>query len=315
MANMENGGPAPARRQLNGPAASIWSGGDPFRPLEPEVRVVQFDGPLSEGELRQAAAIVLPRPDVWLRVYPRAAENLSFLRHFEGLQKLSLDIYDLKSLDGLEFVAKRLRCFEFHKTRRVAPIGFLLGMPDLVDLFIEGPKKDIDVICKLEQLTSLSLRGTTVIDLGIFSNLADLRELSLRLGNTSDLRALPQFEKLELLDLMRLTGLADLSMLAELPTLQSLTLDWLRNVRSLPSFACLPRLNSVAIDAMKGLQSLHAIAAAPALERLSVLSSPQFHAVDFECFQDHPTLTWMHAAPGGMKVYREIKKMFPGIAV
>src|SRR5512143_1431866 len=45
------------------------SGLDPFRPLEPECRVVQFSHLLSPDDLRKAGELLRPRPDVQLYVY------------------------------------------------------------------------------------------------------------------------------------------------------------------------------------------------------------------------------------------------------
>ncbi len=57
--------PAPQyRRFLSNDPLIIESLGDPFRPLEPECKVVQFDQPLTPAQLRKAATLIADGPDV-----------------------------------------------------------------------------------------------------------------------------------------------------------------------------------------------------------------------------------------------------------
>ncbi|HEV2365823.1 MAG TPA: hypothetical protein VGS12_16655 [Caulobacteraceae bacterium] len=301
-----------SRRDLRAaPSARL---GDPFRPLEAECRVVQFGGPLTEAQLRKAGEIMSGRADVVLRAYGSAAADLGFLRHFPGLAKLQLEVFDLASLEGIDQVSPTLEMFFFGKTRKRFSVAFLTRMPRLRDLHLERNAKDLAVVGGLTELTALSFRGLTLPDLRLLLPLRDLRDLSLRLGGTRDLGLLPEFEHLERLDLMRLTGLSDLSMLGEMAGLELLTLDWLRNVTELPSFAPLRRLRHVTLDTMKGLTSLQSVAAAPALQYLKVLGTPQLRAEHFACLVGHPSLQTLDASPSGWTAYREIKKMLPGIA-
>jgi hypothetical protein len=288
--------------------------GDPFRPLEPECRVVQFGQPLSDDELRRAGEIIAGRPDVVLRIFQPAAADLKFLRHFPALARLQLEVFELESLEGLDEVASTLEMFFFGKTRKRFSLAFLKAMPRLKDLHLGGHTKDLATLGELEGLTAVSLRGITLTDLSLLLPLRGLSDLSLRLGSTHDLGLLPRFERLERLDLMRLAGLADLSMLSGLKGLEFLTLDWLRNVTTLPSLAPLKRLRYVALETMKGLTSLEPIAAASALEYLKVVGAPQLKPEHFACLVGHPSLKTLDAAPSGWKAYHEIKRMLPGVA-
>jgi len=217
---------APTRRFLD--AWAIAEQGDPFRPLEPEIRIVQFGRPLTEEQLARAAALLSDRPDVWLRVHLPKSRDLAFMRYFSGLKLLDLEIYDLESLDGLDSLRISLTAFHFGKNRKVFALRFLQDFPHLRNLFLGGHRKEIDVLGRLVDLTELGLRGITLPDLTLILPLTHLRGLSMHLGGTSDLRLLPRFSALEELNLLRITGLSDLSMLAELTALKTLTLDWLR---------------------------------------------------------------------------------------
>ena len=86
------------RRFLTGP---ILSSVDRFAPLEPECEIVQFHLPLSPLELPSAAHLMRDRPEVQLYIYGNASKDLNFLRYFENLRRLNLQIYELEDISGL----------------------------------------------------------------------------------------------------------------------------------------------------------------------------------------------------------------------
>src|SRR5579863_17847 len=277
-----------------GPSAPL----DPFRPLEPTVDLVTFGSDLDEADLARAGRLFAERPDVRLRVHKARSPDLRFLRHFPGLRHLSVAIYELDSVDGLSAIRDSLQSFNFERTRRSFNPDFLLDLPELEALDLEGHDKAIGILGRLTQLSALGLRSVKMPDLAPLLAFTSLRRLSLVLGGARDLGLAPRFSRLETLHLMRVTGLADLSMLAEVETLETLSLDWLRNVVSLPSLAPLRRLRSVSLETMKGLTSLAPVAAAPALRQLEIINMPQLAAADFAPLLAHPSLQVLRAFPG-----------------
>src|SRR6202050_3909137 len=167
----------PTRRFLDARAQ-----GDPFRPLEPEIRIVQFGRVLTEPELAKAGQLIAERPDVWLRVHLAKSADLDFLKHFHGLRHLDLEVFELDSVEGLSHVRDGLQSFHFGKTRKIIPLHFLADLPNLRSLYLGGHKKDIEVLGRLVDLTQLSLRGLTFPDLALLRPLTRLRGLSLQLG-------------------------------------------------------------------------------------------------------------------------------------
>lgn len=91
--------------------------GDPFRPLEPECKVVQFSEPLPDDDLRRAGELLRERPDVELYIYGRAGRDLDFLRHFAGLRRLHLSLYELDDIAGFAHVADGLEELNFGGTK------------------------------------------------------------------------------------------------------------------------------------------------------------------------------------------------------
>jgi hypothetical protein len=302
------------RRFLSADPGMIERFGDPFRPLEPECKVVQFDQPLAPTHLRQAGELVVDRPDVQLYVYANASRDLDFLRYFPSLRRLHIALYELEDIAGFAHVAEGLEELTFGQTRRTFSLRFLSAMPNLNNLFLVRHKKDLPVVSGLGNLTNLGLSGITLPDVSVLLPLTALRCLSIFLGGTTNLALLPRLASLDELSLMRITKLSDLGVLGDLIGLTKLRLDWMRNVTSLPSLARLVRLEDVALDTMKGLADLSPVAAAPALRKLSIAAMPQLTAESFRCLVGHPRLAELWAYTGRSRVNEEVKRMFAGIA-
>ncbi|HEY1380677.1 MAG TPA: hypothetical protein VGF55_28000 [Gemmataceae bacterium] len=302
-----------ARRFLSTDPGMVAHFGDPFRPLEPECRVIQFEQPLTPEQLRRAGELVADRPDVQLYVYLRAARDLDFLRYFPKLRRLQVALYSLDDVSGFGHVADTLEDLIFDSTKKTFSLRFLASMPRLTSLFLVRQKKDLSVISGLTGLTKLGLSGITLKDLSLLLPLTALRDLKIFLGGTTNLALLPRLPALEDLHIMRVTKLSDLGMLGEMLGLRRLELVWLRNVTALPSLARLTRLEEVRFETMKGLTDLSAVAAAPALRRLAVHDAPQLTADHFRCLLGHPTLADLWVGTGRTKVNDAVRQMFPAI--
>ena len=225
------------RRFLTTDPAFMARFGDPFRPLEPECRVMQFETPLTRSQLQQAGALIADRPDVELYVYGLASQDLDFLEHFTTLRRLHVALYGLSDIAGFSHVRSSLAELTFGKTKATFSLRFVQDLSALTLLFLVGHKKDIASVQRPTALQSLGLSGIMLPDLSVLLPLQGLRKLQIFLGGTVDLALLPQLAALEELSLMRITRLGDLAMLADLHGLRSLRLDWMRNVTWLPSFS------------------------------------------------------------------------------
>ena len=303
------------RRFLNfaGDAKFVEKFGDPFRPLNPECRVVQFDAPLTPAQLRGAGAIMAGHPEVELYAYDKGSQDLDFLQYFKGLRRLHVALYWLTDIAGFAHV-RDLEELTFGKTKAAFSLRFLERMPKLRQLFLVGHKKDLASLQHLAALESLGLSGITLPDLSPLLPLARLRKLGLYLGSTTNLSLLPRMASLEELSLMRISQLSDLAVLGEVTGLKSLKLDWMRNVTQLPSLARLTRLENVELHQMKGITDLTPIAAVPTLRRLVIGDMRHLTPDRFRCFLGHPRLEEICAYTGKISLNDAIVEMFPTIA-
>jgi hypothetical protein len=309
MANM-SGPTVLGRRFLTTDPGVINRFGDPFQPLEPECRVIQFDERLSTSQLQRAGRLIADRPDVELYVYGRAWRDLSFLKYFKTVQRLHIALYELGDTTGFADAAW-LRELTFGETRKKFSLRFVETWPRLRRLFLVRHKTDLRCICDLAELENLGLSGFTLPDLSLLLPLVKLRQLALFLGGTRNLAALAQLPELEELWLMRITKLSDLGILADLAGLKTLRLEWMRNVASLPSLHRLERLDDVTLDKMKGLTDLSPLAAAPALRHLVVADMPQLTPENFRCFIGHPGLQELWADTGRRTLNAEVRQLLP----
>jgi hypothetical protein len=287
--------------------------GDPFQPLEPECRVIQFDEALTEAQLERAGRLIEDRPDVQLYVYGRAWQDLSFLQYFPKLKRLHVALYKLNDISGFGYVPD-LHELTFGETERKFSLRFVGAWPHLRKLFLVKTKGDLHYIGGLAELEDLGLSGFTLPDLSVLVPLIRLRIFHLFLGGTRNLAALAQLPALEELRLMRITKLVDLGILADVVGLKTLYLDWMRNVTSLPSLHRHAQLDDVTIDNMKGLTDLSPVAAALALRRLAVFDMRHLTIDSFRCLIGHPRLEELWADTGKLTLNREVRKMLPGVA-
>lgn len=265
---------------------------------DPELRVIQTVAPLSESTWRMIDdELFTTRPDVQLRLFGhynavcdlsltrliphvrnfavdslREATNLGALAQLEQLESLSLGIYELDNFDVLADLPATLRSLSLGQTRSKKPnLAHLARFTSLQKVFLEGHRSKIDVLADLPMLEDVTLRSVTVPDLGFLSGLGRLWSLDLKLGGTTNLRAIEGMATIKYLELWQIRGMADLGSVARLPGLQNLFLQSLANVASLPPLDDLPHLRRIVVQNMRDLTDLSALEIAPALEEFALI--------------------------------------------
>lgn len=257
----------PDIRQLSSPLTA-----EQLRPLDARCRVVQFDEPLTDAELRRVASFVVDYPGITLRVYGhRTYASLDFLDHFQRVRNLQLDIFELQDASGLRFLGKDLRYFGFGATRKKHSIAALSALTRIQDLWLEGHTKDFGVVSELRSLQRLSLRSIRLPNLDQLRPLRLLEKIELKLGGSTDLTALPAIGRLRRFEAWLVRGLSDLEPIGFVPTLRTLFLQALKGVTALPSMSRMTELTRVHLETMKSLSDLAPLAAAPVLEQLLLI--------------------------------------------
>lgn len=239
------------------------------------------------------------RPDVELRIFGFPGErcDLSFasglrcVRRFAadclmdatgveqvaripGLESLSLGVFSLESFDLLRDVDPGLRSLALGQTRSKKPsLEPLARFAGLRRLFLEGHRKEIEVLSGLRELEDVTLRSVTVPNLGFLRPLERLWSLDLKLGGIKNLSAISGMGSVKYLELWQILGLEDVGVVGQLPGLQHLFLQSLRRVTALPDLRAARSLRRVTLETMRGLRDLAPLEQAPALEELLVWDS------------------------------------------
>lgn len=206
--------------------------------LVAEAEVVQFDEPLPAKVLEAVADALRRWPQVQLYVYGHYGMELDggleFLRGFEHVERLSLNLLGLTGVDGLaRFTALRSLSLGGMVKRNVsvAAIAHASGLQRLV---VDGGMRDLQVIRDLVELKELHSPATAEAVESVEGH-PSLRRLSLHFGSHRDLSPLescPQLTDIEIWQIQKLTA-ADLKPVARVPNLDALALGALRNVTTM----------------------------------------------------------------------------------
>jgi hypothetical protein len=301
------------------------------------LEILQTSGPsdIKTWELLNASLFKL-RPDVGLRVYGHydSCCNLSFvskltnLRKFsadclseasgidsvlslENLERLDIGIFNLDNFDFLANIdASRLTHLSLGATRSKKPnLKFLSRFSLLEQLYVEGHKKEIDVIGELKKLKDLTLRSITVPSLNFLRNLSQLWSLDIKLGGISNLDDLAPLTGIKYLELWQIKGLSNISSISQMSGLQNIFLQSLSQVKSLPNLSRLSSLKRLNLENMRGLMDLSALATAPALEEFIYVSAQGREPSEFASLLSIGRMKRMSVGFGSEKKNLELKLM------
>lgn len=262
--------------------------------------LVQLPAPLSDLEYASLADVLEQRPSVELRAYDSHIgkfSDVAFLRFFPFLRRLSLDVWSVTDLSGLDAIDDLLT-FSLGATKKAFSLRLLKRFKSLRGLLLERQHKDFEVVSELSQLQGLGLRSMTLPNLAILSAFPELRHFELKLGGTRDLTGLAVAKRLRYIELWLIRGLTDVNVLGEVTSLEALFLQALKHVTELPSFVRLKSLRHVYLEQMKGLCDLSAVAQAPQLQDLTIVDMPHLSAAAFNAIAQHPTLEYFSAGLG-----------------
>jgi hypothetical protein len=234
---------------------------DEIARLVADAETVQFEEPLPATLSRALADALRSRPHVALYVYghERLALDgeLDFLRGFEHVEHLSLNLLGLTGVEGLaRFTALRGLTLQGMLKRNVS-VAAIAHAPKLSRLAIDGPMRDLQVLRGLRELSELSCPATATA-LESLAGHPSLRRLSLHFGTCRDLSPLASCPKLTDIKLWQITKLvaADLQPLARVRNLDALDLGALRNVTTLDWLDdASERLRFLSLERLSGLDS------------------------------------------------------------
>jgi len=286
-------------------------GFDPWRPLHAVCRALVVGQPKTDEEMKRVAALWNGRRDVVLRLWGYAVQDFECLRHFEGLERLNVEVPIIKNIDGLKHVENSLKEFSFTHTTVRLSLRPVAKCTKLRSLHLQRQAKDFAELKSLTALDYLGLSGAGLKDLTPLLPFENLRSLFLGFCKPLKLDLLGRFKKLEALHLIKINNLRDLSALTLGRNLKRIELQWLPHVETLPDLSQLAQLEEVEIESMKSLCDISSIAKAPALRFLGLWSCEGLTPQSFKCLIGHRSLKHLAFGIGRLKDNDAVAAMFP----
>ena len=273
---------------------------DDFRELakQPRVRVLQCSAPVCDAVWSLVNEhFFAARPDVELRVYGhyssecdlRFASLLPNVRRFaadcmmratgldaiadcRGLESLSLGIFELADFSVLERLSPGLTTLRLGATRsKGLTLAPLSKFGSLRVLYLEGHRKDIEVLSELSELEDVTLRSITTPDLQYLGRLPKLWSLDIKLGGIRSFAGIEGKESIRYLELWQVRDVRNIDVVGTLPGLQNLFLQSLLHVDSFPGLADSSVLRRIVVENLRGLRYFTALETAPVLEEFALL--------------------------------------------
>lgn len=201
----------------------------------------------------------------------RSARNLEHLKYLEGLKVLNLGVYELSDehvLGSLNLPS--LESLTLGDTRKSnIDLAHLARCVKLTRLHTTGHTKNIEVICRLPQLTELSLSSIKrSCDIAFVSDLSKLLALRLILGGRESVAQVTP-SALRILEIIRVRGLEDLGDLGRFSDLESVSIQDQIKLESI-KLGANPKLHEIRISNCKALNRIDGLSGLGSLSRLSI---------------------------------------------
>jgi hypothetical protein len=267
------------------------------------------------------------RPKVALRVYgfDRDTCDLTFaarmtnVRHFsadclvraigvesvcrlEHLESLGIGIYGLSDFSFLREVAKGLRSLSLEQTKSKKPdLAPLSRFENLQEVYLEGQRKNIEVLSGLVELAEVTLRSITTPDIAYLRPLTQMWSLDIKLGGIRNLNAIAGMNGIKYLELWQILGLQDIGVISTLEGLQYLFLQSLPHITALPPLGRLRKLRRLYLENMRGLRDLSALRDTPALEEFLHVSALGLQPEDYTLLFRNPSVKRADVGFGSLK--------------
>lgn len=195
------------------------------------------------------------------------AKNIDSIISMSRLKDLSIGVYKIQSFEFLNNINPDLEKLSLMASFSKKPkINMIDRFKKLKNLYLEGQQKGIEVISKLANLETITLRSISTEDMGYLIGLNQLYSVDIKLGGIRIFDALTKISKLKYLEIWQVKKFSNTEFIANLLALQYLFMQSLVNVVNIPSLSKLKQLRRIYLGNMKSLKNFTGIAEAPCLE-------------------------------------------------
>jgi hypothetical protein len=192
-----------------------------------------------------------------INVRAKKYKNIDVLSELQYLKILGFGFYELKDIDIFQSdnLTKLTELSIFGTKTKALDLGFLRRLTDLTHLYIEGHKKNVDVVGGLHKLESLVLRSAPDFSLGFVNNLKNLQFLKIILGGRKNIDEIDALG-IKTLVILRVRGFCQLKNISRFQQLERFWVSDCIKLEELHFDATLSKLRYIIIENCKKLRSL-----------------------------------------------------------
>jgi hypothetical protein len=232
-------------------------------------------------------------PLATLRIHGWGQGNdLRFLKYFQNLSRLSIDVDSLVDLNCLRSLSTELVHLELILRSKTAKYSLdaLEHFDNLQSLKLLGYCEDLSRFPKLTSLKALMLSEISLKNFSSVSCLPHLQSFVLADSKLSDLSAIANMTSLKYLGLARLPKLLSMPNISELEHLEYLHLIGLTKLTAIGCLTNFKRMRRLSLNGLKNLTNLTKVNDAPNLEELLIFNMKNATPASLSWIQNHKTL-------------------------
>jgi len=200
------------------------------------------------------------------------------LRFLPAIKKLIVSSYLTKDFSPIRNYVDLIE-FGVEETKSTAvDLKFISEFKNLKKFYVDGMKKGLESISKLEYLETLTLRGIKLPDIEIIRNSKNIRELNLLYGSYKNLDAIAAQENLEELEISRTRQIPNYNFLNSLSNLKKIKFEGMSEICILPSLKGLISLRKIIIDNNSRLIDINTVKELKTIETFLLFFPENFKA-------------------------------------
>lgn len=187
-------------------------------------------------------------PNIGLRIIWHDQMNFDFYSRLPAVRNIDISSFHTSDYTPL-LQNKQLIHLGIGETNSTAvDLGFISEFRDLTTLMIDGMKKGLENVSKLEKLERLTFRGVKMNNLDLINNLEKLKQLRLFFGSFKNLDAISNVKSIRTLELCRTRQIPNYDFLKSMENLNSLYLEGMSKMEKLPDLSGLKNLKRIQIE-------------------------------------------------------------------
>ncbi|SFK87346.1 hypothetical protein SAMN05216357_107107 [Porphyromonadaceae bacterium KH3CP3RA] len=218
---------------------------------------IQFSSRPDVRLLKDISDFLIDNPHIDLRFYGNYCEDLIDWGLLNDIQRLSIDLWETKDLNGIKNL-KKLKRLGISKIVKSSVSLKVIENLDNLEMLFTSISKDIETIGLLKKFNLVSLSEIKTDNLDFLSNNIHLSKLWISLGSIKNISGIAKVQNLKTLSIHQLKGFDDFvanSVLSNCNNLEDLELMNLANLSRFTFISNLKNLRTLNLEGLKKIDS------------------------------------------------------------